>query len=81
MENQKESKQESKRGFPRCKFRTNLAIGFCVSFVVVAIAVFGLGFPISAEGFILKKIAIVLVFGTVGAFFGGGFSWLMFDFE
>ena len=77
----KESKQESKRGFTRCTFRTNLAIGFCVSFPIAAFTVFIEKIPPSVDGFVLKQIAIVLVLGTMGAFFGGGFSWLMFDFE
>ena len=78
MDEQK-SKDERKRGFPRCTFKTNLAIGFCISLPVVAILVFTSSFV--PDYSIFGKITFVLIFGILAGFLGGGFSWLMWDFE
>lgn len=76
---QKISNQKSKGGFPRCTFKTNLAIGFCISFPLSIFFTFIS--PLDANVPILKGIIIVLTFGTLGGFLAGSFSWLMYDFE
>ncbi len=81
---EKESKQEGKRGFPRCTFKTNLIIGLLISFPAVTLLVFML--PditdcITIKSLILKRIVFILIYGTIASLLSGGFSWLMFDFE
>lgn len=79
MDKQEESKQEEKRGFPRCTFKTNLAIGLCFSFLVVAILVFVFRFPPTGDYPIFKKVLFVLVLGTLFGFLGGSLTWFLYD--